>query len=138
MCASSSSDSPRAVRASRGNVSAGRQATGPLTLGPRSPPRASLVCSFDALCASTSRVLLRNPMGSAGVGKTTTLSAVRALPDNCNCVHLICCHRGHVSGILYMVGQDNNSTKNCNFIYGGTRFLTSKTFVLGPGTRMIL
>jgi len=55
--------------------------------------RASLVCSFAALCASTSRVLLRNPMGSAGVGQTTTLSAVRALPDNCSCVHLICCRR---------------------------------------------
>ena len=68
-------------------------APGPLTPGPRSPPLASLVCSFPALCTSTCRVLLRNPMGSAGVGKTTTMPAVRALPDNCNCVHLICCHR---------------------------------------------
>jgi len=33
---------------------------------------------------------LRNPMGSAGVGNTTTLPAVRALPDNCSCVHSIC------------------------------------------------
>jgi len=46
--------------------------------------------------------------------------------------------RGYVSGILYMVGQENNSTKTCSFIYGRTRFLTSKSFVLGPGTRMIL
>ena len=30
-------------------------------------------------------------MGSAGVGNTTTLPAVRALPDNCSCVHSICC-----------------------------------------------
>jgi len=33
------------------------------------------------------------PMGSAGVGKTTTLSAARTLPDNCRCVHLISCRR---------------------------------------------
>ena len=45
---------------------------------------------------------------------------------------------GHVSGILYIVGQENNSTKNCSIIYGKTRFLKSKAFVLGPGTRMIL
>ena len=59
-----------------------RSSTGPLTPGPRSSSRASLVCSFAALCVSTSRVLVRNPMGSDGVEKTTTLSAVRALPDN--------------------------------------------------------
>jgi len=29
-------------------------------------------------------------MGSAGVGNTTTLSAVRALPDNYSCVRSIC------------------------------------------------
>jgi len=45
---------------------------------------------------------------------------------------------GHVSGYLYMVGQENNSTKTCRFIYGRTRFVQSKSFVLGPGTRMIL
>jgi len=49
------------------------------------------VCSFAALCVSPSRVLLRNPTGSAGVGNTTTLPAVRALPDNCRCVHSIYC-----------------------------------------------
>ena len=27
------------------------------------------------------------------VCKTTTLPAVRALPDNCSCVHLLCCRR---------------------------------------------
>jgi len=32
-------------------------------------------------------------MGSAGVGNTTTLPAVRALPDNCSYVHSICCCR---------------------------------------------
>jgi len=32
-------------------------------------------------------------MGSAGVAKTTTLPAVRALPDNCSCLHSICCRR---------------------------------------------
>ena len=70
-----------------------RSAPGPLTPGPRSPLRASLVYSLAALCTSTSRVLVRNPMGSAGVGKTTTLPAVRALPENCTCVHSICCGR---------------------------------------------
>ena len=70
-----------------------RPTPGPLTPGPRPPPRTSLVCSIAARCASKSRVLLQNPMGSAGVGNTTTLPAVRALPDNCSCVHLICCHR---------------------------------------------
>ena len=67
-----------------------RPTPGPLTPGPRPPPRASLVCSFAARCASKSRVLLQNPMGSAGVGNTTTLPAVRALPDNCSCVRSIC------------------------------------------------
>jgi len=32
-------------------------------------------------------------MGSAGVAKTTTLSSARAPPDNCSCVHAICCRR---------------------------------------------
>jgi len=44
----------------------------------------------------------------------------------------------NVSGILYMVGQENNSSKNCIITYGRTRFLMSKPFVLGPGTMMIL
>jgi len=70
-----------------------RAAPGPLTPGPQPPPRASLVCSFAAPYASTSRVLFLNPTGSTGVGNTTTLPAVRALPDNCSCVHSICCRR---------------------------------------------
>jgi len=45
---------------------------------------------------------------------------------------------GHVSGYLYMVGQENNSTKTRSFIYGRTRFVQLKSFVPGPGTRMIL
>ena len=52
--------------------------------------RASLVCSSVALCAFASRVLLRNPIGSVGVDRTTTLLDTRALSKNCNCVHLIC------------------------------------------------
>jgi len=32
-------------------------------------------------------------MGYAGVAKTTTLPSVRAPPDNCSCVHSICCRR---------------------------------------------
>ena len=43
--------------------------------------------------------------------------------------------RGHVSGILYMVGQENNSTQNCSFIYGtvGQGFSRQKpmSWVLG-------
>jgi len=30
---------------------------------------------------------------------------------------------GHVSGYIYMVGQENNSTKTYSFIYGRTRFV---------------
>jgi len=32
-------------------------------------------------------------MGSTGVAKTTTLPSARAPPDNCSCVHSICCRR---------------------------------------------
>jgi len=48
------------------------------------------VCSFAALCAFKSRILLRNSIGPVGVGTTTTLLAVRALLKNCHCVHSIC------------------------------------------------
>jgi len=67
-----------------------RPAPGLLTLGSRPQSRTSLVCSFAALSAFKSHVLLRNSIQPAGVGTTTTLLAVRTLPNNCRCVYSIC------------------------------------------------
>ena len=51
------------------------------TPGSRPPPCTSLECSFTALCAFKSRVLLRNSIRFVGVGTTTTLLAVQALTE---------------------------------------------------------
>ena len=57
---------------------ADRDHRGLLTPGPPTPPGVSMVFSFAALRAFTSRVLLRSTIGSIGVGTTTTLLAARA------------------------------------------------------------
>ena len=57
-----------------------RPAPGLLTPGSRPPPRSSLVCSFAALNALKSHVLLRNSTGPVGAGTTTALLPAPALP----------------------------------------------------------
>jgi len=98
-------------------------------------PMSRVPLTMMFLCLSPSSFTNYTHISTHGVLKATTM---KWQSTHTYCAYVNKYIWDSVSGYWYMIGQENNLSKTCSFTYGRTRVFASKSFVLSPGTRMIL